>query len=137
MARLDDKWKQSITLADLHDFPVWTWDDEEDGYVPVDDVGLDLEQYYTLFVRVTFRTGDRHFDGYVVYSGTVYAFSLFVGNRKFVFNVNLPELIKSDLPHFYRAAGGQEFSLFPLHYESGVFFKGGESIQGEILVPKK
>ncbi|MDD4891904.1 MAG: hypothetical protein PHU85_18440 [Phycisphaerae bacterium] len=135
MARLDDKCKSDLGRKDFEQYPVWVWDDEERHHCPIDEVVPDLSDYGgTAFVKARFAAGCLEFDGYLVGGSAFFAFALFVGERKFLFNINVPDMIEEDMSELCQALGVVSFSLFPLHFESDVYFKNGGRIAGEFAL---
>jgi hypothetical protein len=133
MARLNDQCVHELTVVDLHRYGVWVWNDEQTRHCPVDETCPDPAEYAgPFFIRAKFRTAGREFEGYLIGFPAYYAFALFVANRKFIFNLNLPDLAKEDVTELCRVIDYHQFPLYPLTYTSDVRFKGAAPIAGQL-----
>lgn len=111
--------------------PVWKWDDDMEGHVPVIDYDPLPEDEVTLFIRATFTTPTGEtLPGYLVGSESFYAIGLFVGGHEFVLNLNLPEMIAQDAERILELLGGSREGLFPLAYRDDVGFRHSPAIRG-------
>jgi len=134
MARLDNPKRKTLSETDFEEYPVWVWDDEMEGHQPISEPEPTPEDYGTLFIKARLEVEGHQFNGYLVGGLTFYAFGLFIDDRLFVMNLNLPDLIEKDMAEIYRLLKCKPFKLFPLHYESPVRLRGGRRIEG-ILNP--
>jgi len=123
MVRLNNPWRKSLSQEDFEKYPVWTWDDENVGHLPLTESEPSSE-YGNLFIKARFFVNKQTFDGYLVGYKSYYAFCLFIKGHKFMMNLNLPEFIKKDLQEIYTLLGCEPFRLFPLHYKSDVIMNG-------------
>ena len=130
MARLDNPKRRSLSREDFEEHPVWTWDDENEGHLPLSEADPAPEEYPTLFIKARFEASGHQFDGYLIGGSSFYAFGLFIAEQKFVMNLNLPDLIEKNLPEIFRLLSCQPFKLFPLRFSSPIRFKDGRVIAG-------
>jgi hypothetical protein len=133
MARLTNIWRDTLTQEDLDRYPIWTWDDRNEGLHPLSETEQAPDGYWPLFIKARFYASEHTFDGYLV--GT-HALGLFVNEEQFVLNLNMPDRIEGHLVEICRLLGCQPFKLFPLRYESPVRSKEGDPIAGTIAAPK-
>lgn len=133
MVRLSDPKRKSLSLKDLERFPVWVWDDENENLLPLSEENPSIYEYGTLFIKAKFKTISEYtFDGYLIGTSAFYAFGLFVENREFIMNLNLPEFIKKNMEEIYLLLQCKPFELFPLRYEACVSLKEKKEISGSL-----
>ena len=124
---------KELTEESFDSFPVWTWDDENEGHIPIKNFDPLPEDVPTLFIKACFETPKgRKFRGYLIGSDTFYAFGLFVKGQEYVFNLNLPDMIESTLGDIFHLLDDNPFDLFPLKYETSVHFNGKSDLSGII-----
>jgi hypothetical protein len=124
MVKLIDKWQRNLSEKEFDEYPVWIWDDENEGHFPISDIEPNLNEYYPLFIKALFATNDHIFKGYLVGGNTFYAFGLFVNGKEFGFNTNLPEINKKSAIKLFKFLNCKPFHLFPLRYNSDVIING-------------
>jgi hypothetical protein len=138
MARLTEPWRNTLTKADFDEHPVWLWDDEKDGYLPISESEIPLDDddddYGPYFIKARFEVNGHWSDGYLVGDDSFYAFELFIGGQDFPMNLNMPDLIEESLIEICRLMKWEPFELFPLRYESPVRYKGGRVIAGTMTL---
>jgi hypothetical protein len=135
MARLNKPNRKMLTKADFDQYPVWVWDDEMEGRLPLSESELSPDgEYGPFFIKARFEVNGCWFDGYLVGDESYYAFGLFVGDHKFVMNLNTPDAIEEYLVEICRLMNWEPFELFPLRYESPVRYKGGPLIAGTLTL---
>jgi hypothetical protein len=131
MVRLDNIKKKGLFLKDLEKYPIWTWDDSNEYYSPVDSPDLLSDEYGIYFIKSRFIAPDETaFTGYLTGLESYYAFAFFVNKECFGFNLTLPSLAIESLADLRRALGRPDFELFPLRYESQVRDLQGKHITG-------
>src|SRR5581483_9428392 len=93
MERLSNIHESDLSLAAFERFPIWTWDDEQQGYHPVTGSGPLPVDCPTFFIRAAFTTtSGRQLVGYLIGLETFFGFGLFVGKNEYLINLNLPHL---------------------------------------------
>jgi hypothetical protein len=131
MARLNSPWRKSLSKEDFDQYPIWVWDDENVGHLPLSKVSY---EYGTLFIKAYFTTGEYMFEGFLVGTDTFYAFGIFINGETFIFNFNLPGLMDSKLKNIFQLLKCQPFNFFPIRYKADVCLKGNQEVSG-ILSP--
>ena len=123
-----------LTPERFQEYPVWSWTedfDEEDLVYPVVETEPLPGGLSALFIKADFWTPTgRHFEGYVVAHIEVYCVDLFVGSRKFVFNVRLGDLAEQVLQELRQAIMDEQAQIFPLQYRTNFRFANGERVEG-------
>jgi len=66
MAKLDKPWRKFFSLADFEQYPVWVWDEVNEGHVPISELEPAVEDYGTLLIKAHFHAGGHSFDGYLI-----------------------------------------------------------------------
>jgi len=135
MVRLNSPNRKIFSQKDFEEYPVWTWDDEMEGHLPIADKYPSWDEYGTYFIRSSFQKDNHMFDGYLVGNRSFYAFGLFVSSRLIGFNLNLSNWIKKSEKEILRLLKCESFELFPLHYTSPVQFKDWPEISGVFMSP--
>ncbi len=112
--------------------PVWAWDEDMEHHIPVMTSGVLPTDQGVLFVEANFLapTG-MEFHGYLVDGSEPYAIGIFIGERKFHFNVNLPGFVPMMVDDMEQAIGRPVGQLFPLHYVSRLKSSDGTPIEGD------
>jgi hypothetical protein len=129
MVRLDSIHERDLSAASFARFPVWTWDDAQEGHNPVSGTGPLSTEFGTLFIRATFTTASGiQVTGYLVGVRSFYAFGLFIDGEKYLINLNLPDLAAPIIETISRKLSGGK--IFPLAYEADARFQGQAPIQG-------
>jgi hypothetical protein len=131
MVRLDSPWRRSLSKEDFDLYPIWVWDDENLGHLPLSEAS---NEYGTLFIKAHFKTGDYTFEGFLVGSDTFYAFGLFINGEKFTFNLNLPGLIDVKVENIFQVLKCRPFNFFPIYYRADIFLEDQKEVSG-ILSP--
>jgi hypothetical protein len=135
MARLNKPKRKDFTKADFDQYPVWVWDDEMEGHLPLSENEPSPDgEYGPFFIKARFEVNGCWFDGYLIGDETYYAFGLFVGDHEFVMNLNMPDLIEESVVEICRLMNWGPFELFPLRYESPVRYEGGREISGTLTL---
>ena len=131
MARLTNIWRDDLSRQDFDMYPIWTWDDANEGHHPTDELVAHPEEHGVLFIKCKFRSPDgTEFLGYLIGCSSFYAFGFFVCNEEFGFNLNLPDFADQSVEEIRKRIGKPEFQLFPLAYESEIKDSNGQSIKG-------
>jgi len=113
--------EKDLTEELLKRHPVWKWDEEMEGHVPVADYDpLPIDEG-TLFIRAKFctKSGDQ-LGGYLVGTESFYAIGIFAEGEEFVLNLRLPDLAQQSLSKLRRLLGSPSLVLFPLEYVADV-----------------
>jgi hypothetical protein len=114
MERLSNIHEPELSLAAFERFPIWTWDDEQEGYHPIAGSGALPVEFPTLFIRAAFTTpSGRRLVGYLIGLDSFFGFGLFVGEKEYLVNLNLPDLAAPVLQSLTMELGG---SILPLRY---------------------
>jgi len=66
MARLNSPRRILLSEEDFKIHPVWTWDDEHEGYLPISEREPSPDNYDILLIKAQFITNDHVFQGYLV-----------------------------------------------------------------------
>ena len=135
MVRLTNCWRNELTKKDFDQYPVWVWDDQEEGFLPLSDIEPSLNEHYPLFIKACFASGGYEFDGYLVGGDSFYAFFLFFKNQTFSFNIRLPEITRRTLRDLFSSMNCEPFVFFPIHYKSSVHLKEKQEISGVLSFP--
>lgn len=130
MVRLNSPRRTELSLDDFKSYPVWTWDDDNEGYLPMSDTELTWGEYGIYFIRATFKTHKYIFDGYLIGCRTFYAIGLFVCGNEIILNKNMPDRVGEHLMEIFKLLKCQPFEFFPINYESSVRFKDGDALKG-------
>jgi len=129
---------KELTEECFESCPVWTWDDENEGHVPVERYTPLPENISTLFIKSRFETpSGRKFRGYLIGTRTFYAFGLFVNDYDYVLNLNLPDMIQETLDDIYQSLDERPFDMFPLKYETSVHFDSEPNLIGWINLARR
>lgn len=131
MVRLNDPRRERLTQKDFDQHPIWVWDDENTGHLPLSEPSY---EYGTLFIKAHFETGGHIFEGFLVGIDSFYAFCLFVNNERFSFNLNLPDLMTIEIKKLYHVLKCKPFNFFPIHYKADVCLEDQKELSG-ILSP--
>ncbi len=125
--------KIDLTKHDFDRCPVWYWDDDLDGYLPVLSYDPLPDDRGNLRVRAVFvaESGER-FHGYLIGIVKPFAFELFWGEEAFGFNLNLPDLARGEVSRLRVAVGSSELRLFPVRYYDDVGFVDSPRLSGVI-----
>ena len=125
---------KDLSLESFLQHRVWCWDDDEMHHIPVplhehaslpDDLG-------TLFIRAKCVVGSVHqLNGYIIGLRSLFGLAIFVGDREFIFNLNLPEFANEDSLEVSKLLGIKGADVFPICYETGLHFRGGDNLAGE------
>jgi hypothetical protein len=115
--------KDYLTPSDFKDCPIWRYDEDADGYVPVRREADLPERVRDLSLRAEFTTQKGYvFEGYVVGVENVFSMGLFGNERVYHINKNLRDLSREQAEEFLAASGlSGELSyeaMFPLRYET-------------------
>ena len=123
-----------LTPERFQEYPVWAWAEdfyEEDLLCPVIEMDPLPNDRDALFIKADFWTPTgRHFEGYVVAHIEVYCVELFVGSRKFGFNVRLQDLAEQELQELRQTIMDDQAQIFPLQYRTNFRFANGERVEG-------
>lgn len=123
----------SLTPSSFREYPVWKWNESQDGVEPVFNWDPIRSDEPTLFIKADFIAADgTKFEGYLVGLKSFHAFGLFVGDEEYVLNINLPEFIDMDLQAIRKQLGKSELNLFPLEYKTEVSFEDHKKLAGTI-----
>ena len=136
MVRLNNPRREILTRKDFEQYPVWTWDDKNEGYLPISETEPSPENYWGLFIKARFDTPDGYsFDGFLVGDKTFHAFGLFIHEDDIMFNINLPDLNELALLRLKKLLKINSLKLFPIRYKSIISFKDGSEISGTLNFP--
>ena len=125
--------EKDLTREGFARHPVWAWDDDMEGHVPVEPFDPLPRDRATLFIRARFvAASGEELRGYLIGSETFYAVGLFIGGEEFVLNLNLPQMIEVDMEKIRRLLGAPELQLFPLRYADDVGFMRSAPLYGEL-----
>jgi hypothetical protein len=124
-----------LTLQDFEQYPIWVWNDSNDAMCPLSERNVVPPEYQPAFVFGRFRTASGHeLNGYLIGGDSFFAFGLFVGEKKFVINLNLPNLINKNVVTIRSLLADPSFELFPVSYESPICFSNGSPIKGNLAL---
>lgn len=131
--------RQLLTLEDFEQFPIWTWDDGNEYYIPVLEDHPASESFQGLFIKAYFTAPNGYiFNGYLVGDNPYFhANGLFIEERNLGFNINLSGLIPNTLAKIFKLLKRKPFPLFPLRYSTSVRLRDGEDISGEFVLIDK
>jgi hypothetical protein len=123
-----------LTPERFQEYPVWAWTedfDEEDLVSPVVETEPLPSGLSALFIKADFWAPTKlHFDGYVVADIEIYCVDLFVGSRRFGFNVRLRDLAEQALQKLRQTIMDEHAQIFPLRYKTNFRFANGEHVEG-------
>ena len=126
MEKLSNIHDTDLSLAAFDRFPIWTWDDAQEGYHPVSGSGDLPVECPTLFFRATFTTTTgRRLVGYIMGRDSFFGFGLFIGGKDYLINFNLTDLATPVLRSLALEIGED---ILPLHYITAT--AGRSTIQG-------
>jgi hypothetical protein len=128
MEKLDNVHKRELRREDLERFPVWVWDDEQEGHHPLTGPGTIPAEFPTAFMRANFSLPSGHeLAGYLVGLDSFYAFGLFVDGEHYVVNRNARDLAGPVFELIAQKLGVRE--VMPMRYRCDVF-EGQPPIEG-------
>lgn len=128
MEKLGSIHEKDLSKEDFERFPIWVWDDEQEGYHPLVGTGPVPFGFGTLFVRATFRpVSGTSISGYLVGLRSFYAFGLFVDGEHYVVNRNARDLAGPVFELIAQKLGVRE--VMPMRYRCDVF-EGQPPIEG-------
>jgi hypothetical protein len=130
--------KQGIRYTRKEDFDacaIWYYEEESDLYYPITspDEIPDYADPRDLTVKALFHTPSGSvFDGYIVLprdtESKVFSIGIFVNERQFFFNNNLPGPSKEQLEDMIKELNSGNFrsekDVFPVRYETNFSFEG-------------
>ncbi len=122
---------RSLNKLAFERHPVWRFDDEREGKVPVEE--LDPVKYVDdpLMIKAQFRTPNGvELSGYIVGYELYYAFFVFANDRSFGFNETMQSDLIETREALAKALGEPNLSLFPLEYRTGLKHEDGSPIEG-------
>jgi hypothetical protein len=134
MARLNEPIRKGFAPHDFEQFPVWVWDDEMEGHLPLEESQPSPEEYGTLFIRAKVLAGDRQFDGYLIGGASFFGFGILAADREFVFNIRLPELNRMLVTELALATRDEALSFSSISYSSDVKLANGLVIEGSLSI---
>ena len=137
MVRLNSPKRVLFSREDFETYPVWTWDDEHEGHLPISENEPSVEDYDILIIKSKFETCGYVFDGYLVGGVSFYAFGVFVADRLFPMNLRLHSLVRQNLKEIFRLLKCEPFEFFPVHYNSPVHLKECKMISGYLDLSKE
>jgi hypothetical protein len=133
MVRLNNPHVQDITKADFDKYPIWVWDNGNEGFLPISDAKY-TNEYGTLFIKANFESDGYRFDGYLVGDSSFYAFGIFIDDDEIGFNVNLTDFVQKGVDKISKKLKINRLNLFPLRYTSPVCYEDGSPISGLFIL---
>lgn len=124
MGRLNSPHKTILSKGDFEEYPVWVWDDENVGYLPLSKTEPVTGEYGTLLIKADLEAGGHKFKGYLVGISSFYAFGIFIDNQEVIINLNLLEDLESQVEQICKVLDCKPFSMFPLQYDSPIVVNG-------------
>lgn len=120
--------------ADFEQYPIWTWTDDHERLRPINELDLSTADHQGLLIKARFRsTNGCLLDG----EESFFAFGLFVGDREFVMNLNMPRAMRSDLEIICRSLQCDPSTFFPIYFESDIQLEDGIAIEGVLEIPSE
>ncbi|MDB5105339.1 MAG: hypothetical protein JWP91_3028 [Fibrobacteres bacterium] len=102
-----------------------------EGYHPILGDGDLPDEYGTLFILATFTLpSGKTLPGYLVGSETFYAFGIFIGEKEYSFNLNLPDIANATISEISRESG--DGPVLPLQYKADFHWADQPPISGVI-----
>ena len=129
MVRLDNPWKASLSKKDFEQYPIWVWDDENEGHLPLSEPSY---EYGTLFIKAHFKTEGYTFEGFLVGIDTFYAFCIFINDEEISFNLNLPGLFEVKIKKIFDLLQCNPFQFFPIQYKADVCLEDEKELSGTL-----
>ena len=124
-----------MTYEQFLKYPVWTWNESRDGYVPVLQTSPLPDDEDTLFMLSTFvRENGLCLPGYVVGIDSFYAFGVFVDGKSYRFNVRLPSEAAATKQALADQLELPVSEVFPLAFRSEFGFLDSPPISGSLPV---
>jgi hypothetical protein len=115
--------------------PVWTWTDDEQGFIPVEvHSSLPLDRGTLLIAAKLYPAKGPVLHGYVISQGTVYAVGIFADNSEYVFNRRMGSLTKEVSAQLFTALQTAPFELFPLEFRTEFGFAEQGNVEGIFTV---
>lgn len=115
--------KTNLNPSDFNLCPAWKYDEYSDLFYPIRGEKDLPELPRDLIIRAVFTapSGDQ-FDGYIVSVDRIFSMGLFLDQRIYHVNRNLPALSREQVKDFLSNAGGKstfsDDSMFPLNFET-------------------
>lgn len=134
MVKLNKSKSFLLTKQDLKNYPVWTWDDEHEGLLPISENQPSPEDYEILIIKAQFETNGYNFEGYLVRDISIYAFGIYVEDKLFPMNLKLQILVQENLKEIFNLLKCKPFQFFPIRYKSAVHLKGSPEIKGSLVL---
>lgn len=85
--------REIFAPADFDQHPIWAWDDEHVGYLPISEEELVPAEYEMLFIKARFATHAHEFSGFLIGRTNFHAFGLFVVGKLFSLNIKMADRI--------------------------------------------
>lgn len=124
-----------LTEGHFEECPVWRFDEDSDGFYPVNEPEALPENIRDLRTAVVFTTHDgQSFNGYIVGAGRVFSIGIFKDGKTFHFNNNMPAVINQEsLNNLLSASSPLAGNIFPARYETKMQWqdKGFNNFSGE------
>lgn len=122
---------QSLEKESFDQYPVWSFAENMQDYVPVLAFSPLPEDRSPLFVKARLKPArGPELEGYVVYQAVLYAIGIFVNGQEFTFNRRLLSRAGESSANLFRAMGTKPFELFPLEFVTDFSFADGEKLAG-------
>lgn len=130
MVRLNSPKRVLFTPEDFEEYPIWTWDDAHESYLPISERDPSIEDYDILFIKSKFETNGYSFDGYLTGDISFYAFGIFIDGKLFSMNLGLHSLVRQRLNEIFLVLRCEPFDFFPVYYYSPIHLKERKEISG-------
>lgn len=137
---MDIKGREYLTLKDLKSHSIWKCSRSDDLMYPVTSAEEFPEDSFDLSIRAIFTTPEGiEFLGYLVGIKNIYSIAIYVGDRIFCFNRNLPQDYPKKLDQLGEALDKNlSISNFsPLKYKTDIDLAGFRNIEGEFDLLRK
>ena len=126
--------KYLITREDLDDCSLWYRNSHDDTCHKVLDINNLPEEIrpQDLIVRAKFATPkNKIFLGYLIGIKNIYAIAIFVNDKKYIFNKNLPQICMEHFDEISRITDIKYINdMFPICYMSDLDFEGVNVFSG-------
>ncbi|MES2272907.1 MAG: hypothetical protein V4487_01800 [Chlamydiota bacterium] len=137
MVRLSGPRRTIFSQKDFEEYPIWTWDDEHEGYLPISEIEPATNDYDILIIKSQFRTNNYTFDGFLIGGRNFHAFGIFVKGKLFCMNLMLHSLIENATKEIFYLLECEPFNFFSVDYYSSIRLKGKKEISGHLNLWKK
>jgi hypothetical protein len=139
---MDNKKRVSdLNIEDFKDFPIWTWEDDDEYVIPIIEIETIPDDYNAVFVRCEITThSDKSTIGVVsvrMSDHSIYVIS-FTDEKGKLLDIPLQPMLADrkifQLNRLSNIMNKKTKEIFPLKFQTHFKFSDGTSLRGEIFL---